>query len=177
MDIDEFERQCKAHHRALMAYAFTCCRQLDAAEDIVQETMLIAMQKRDQYFPEADLGAWMISIARNVWRREQDRRRISARAARFIEANASIIFDPKYYDEDRWTMERTALAACMEKLQAEDKDIIRSHFGGSRKYAEIAESARRTVAWVKVRMFRARKSLMDCVQRSIGEDQGTVNEA
>ena len=58
MNESEFETLCSQHRRAILAYAYTCSRDMHLAEDIVQETLLVAHKKRDQYFPEADFGAW-----------------------------------------------------------------------------------------------------------------------
>jgi RNA polymerase sigma-70 factor (ECF subfamily) len=164
MDATEFEQKSREYRRALLAYAFTCCRDLNLAEDIVQETLLIAFQKREQYFREADFGAWLISIARNVWFKVRDQRKITQRAAQFVEANATLLFDRDSYDEDRWQDERRALGRCLEKLADVDRDIIAAHFTRRLNYAEIAERMRRTLSWVKVRMFRARAALLDCVR-------------
>lgn len=177
METGDFERLCQQHRRAVLAYAYTCCRDLNTAEDIVQETFTIAFQKRQQYFPEADFGGWLISIARRVWFRERDRRRLSARAARYLDDNASLFFDAERFSEGRWVEERKALTQCLEKLEVVDRDIIRAHFAENKKYAAIAGAMRRTVVWVKVRMFRARTSLMECVRGALGGDEVQTHEA
>lgn len=172
MEAPEFERRCEEHRRSLTAYAFTCCRDLNLAEDIVQETLLIAFQKRDQYFPEADFGGWLISIARHVWFRERDRRRIVHDAAKFVHDNASLLFDRERYDGDVWDREREALRGCLGRLGEVDRELIRAHFSERLKYAEIAGLMRRTLAWVKVRMFRARMALLECVRATLRAEHG-----
>ncbi len=175
MEKAEFEKMCTDRRRAVLAYAYMCCRDLHLAEDIVQETLTIAFQKRDQYFPEADFGAWLISIARNVWYRERERRGIAARAARFIESNAALIFEEDRYSETRWEKERRALDGCIRKLGGVDREILEAHFHRNRRYAEIAQAMGRTVAWVKTRMYRARSALLQCVRLFLKEAE--ANEA
>jgi RNA polymerase sigma-70 factor (ECF subfamily) len=167
MDVAEFERRCEEHRRSLTAYAFTCCRDLSLAEDIVQETILIAFQKRDQYFPEAEFGGWLVSIARHVWFRERDRRRIVHDASRVIHDNASLLFDRENYGDDLWGREREALQGCLGRLGEVDRELIRVHFTEQLKYAEIAGLMQRTLVWVKVRMFRARMTLLECVRLAL----------
>lgn len=168
MEAAEFERRSAEHRRAILAYAYMCCRDLHLAEDIVQETLTIAFQKRGHYFPEADFGAWLVSIARNVWYRERERRGLAARAARFIEENATLLFERDRYADDRWEAERRALTGCLRKLGGEDRRLLEAHFRRGLKYPEIARSLGRTVAWVKVRMFRVRSALLQCVRLSLG---------
>ena len=170
----EFERLSKENRRAVLSYAYHCSRDLDVAEDIVQETLTIAFEKRDQYFPEANFGGWLISIARNVWFRERDRRRLKSAATSFIDDHAPHLFDETAYPDSRWAEESQALQGCLQKLPATDQDLIRAHFSEKKKYAEIAEKRDRTVSWVKVRMHRARLALLDCVRLALGAGGGNL---
>lgn len=167
MDIRTFEEACEKRRQSLMAYAYTCSRDIHLSEDIVQETLLIAFKKRERYFPESDFGAWLIAICRNVWFKERDKRRVRERHHPFIQEHAAQIFTEEHYAEDKWEAEESALGACMEKLPEVDKEIIQRHFQGEEKYQEIASVMDKTLSWVKVRMHRSRKALLECVQRRI----------
>jgi RNA polymerase sigma-70 factor (ECF subfamily) len=175
LELLEFERLCKENRRAVLSYAFLCCRDLNAAEDIVQDTLTIAFEKRDQYFAEANFGGWLISIARNVWFRERDRRRLQSRPAAFIDENATVLFDEAAYVDSAWEQESRALQGCLKKLHPTDQDLIRAHFSEKKKYAEIADAQERTVSWVKVRMHRARLALLDCVRLAVGVREGETS--
>jgi RNA polymerase sigma-70 factor (ECF subfamily) len=167
MDTDTFESHCAEARPAILAYAYTCARDLTVAEDIAQETLLIAFKKRDQYFPEADFKGWLISIARNVWFRERDRRQMADRTTRLIEENAALWFSQENYSEERWERERRALAGCLQKLGDADRQIIHAHFTQNHGYLQISESMKRSLSWVKVRMFRARTTLHQCVRLTL----------
>src|SRR5258706_14327406 len=114
LDPAEFERLCKGSRKAVLSYAYLCCRNLDLAEDIVQDTLTIAFQKRDQYFPEANFGGWLVSIARNVWFRERDRRRLDSRSTAFIDENSAFLFDEGAYGTSAWPEESDALKDCLQ---------------------------------------------------------------
>jgi len=171
----EFERLYQEKRRTLLAYAYLCTRDLDLAEEIVQETVTIAFEKRDKYFPEADFGGWLISIARLVWFRERDRQRRRPGSIDFLGENVPFLFDDPSFQETAWESEARALRSCMEKLPGLDRDLIRAHFSEKRKYASIAESRDRSLSWVKVRMFRLRTALMECVQRSLAVHEEGVS--
>jgi len=172
MDAGDFERLCKEHRRAVHSYAYLCCRDFNLAEDIVQDTLTIAFRKKDQYFPEADFGGWLISIARNVWFRERQRRSLHARATAFIDEQAPYLFEAGVYADPAWEEDSEALAGCVGKLSRENQGLIEAHFTRNLKYADIARELKRTLAWVKVRMHRVRIALLDCVQRSTGKERG-----
>jgi RNA polymerase sigma-70 factor (ECF subfamily) len=167
----DFSSQCERVRKGLLSYAYMCCGDLNLAEDIVQETMLIAFQKQAQYFPDADFMGWLVSIARHVWLRERDKRKMATRARQFIEQNATLFFDEQQYSENEWDAERMALRECLRKLPDSDQNIIAAHFSGRLKYEAIAESMGRTLSWVKVRMFRARAALIECVRRTMAQSE------
>ena len=163
-DQGDFEHLCQENRRSVLSYAYLCCRDLDLAEDIVQETLTIAFEKRAQYFPEASFGGWLISIARNVWFRERDRRRLNAQARTFMDEQASYLFDDPAHPDSAWEEESRALKGCLQKLSPTDQTLIHAHFSEKKKYAEIAQLQARTLSWVKVRMHRVRLALLDCVR-------------
>jgi RNA polymerase sigma-70 factor (ECF subfamily) len=163
-----FERLCEPQRRPLLAYLYTLSGDYHLAEDLVQESLTIAHGKREHYFPEADFGAWLRAIARNVYMRE---RRAEARRpapAEIIDDLADQAFTAEAYASERWEREREALRSCLGELREDDRGLVRDHFSGGKRYAQLAEAAGRTVSWVKVRMFRARRSLADCVRRRLG---------
>ncbi|EDY22122.1 RNA polymerase, sigma-24 subunit, ECF subfamily [Chthoniobacter flavus Ellin428] len=155
------------HRRAVLLYVYACCRDLPLAEDIVQETMLIAHRKEDQYFPEADFTCWLCSIARHVWYRERKKQQREQDRRRALEEQLPLLLDTERHSEARFELERRALADCMEKLPDLDREVIRQHFEGGLKYSEIASALQRSVAWVKVRMFRTRAALNLCLRQSL----------
>ncbi len=168
MTTSDFEERAAVQRRPLLAYLYTLSGDYHTAEDLVQEALTIALQKREHYFPEADFGAWLRAIARNVWMRE---RRSGARrpaSTEIIDDLADEVFSAAHYAEESWAREREALRECLEGLEEADRGLLRGHFSAGKRYAELAEAAGRTLSWVKVRMFRARKVLAECVRRRLG---------
>ena len=165
----DFEAAYERERKALLAYLYTFSHDYHLSEDLVQETLLIASQKREHYFPEANFGAWLRAIGRNVWLRQ---RRVSARmpaAREGIEDLADSLFAAEHYEAVIWEHEKGALAECFERLEHVDRELLRGHFSAQKNYAELAASAKKTVAWVKVRMFRARKALALCVSGKLSQ--------
>ena len=169
-DEEQFANAIQHHRRSLLAYAFTCSRDLSVAEDVVQETCLVAMKKKDQYEEFIDFGAWLIAIARRVWLQECDRRRINTRAMNYLHDNASIIFTPENFGE-KWQEEKVALKSCLNTLEPEDQNILKNHFENKEKYQSLADRLNCTVVSIKVRMFRLRKSLRQCINRKLEATQ------
>lgn len=163
IDPEEFANRCNAHRRDLLYYAFTCSRDMALAEDIVQEALVLAVKKREHYFPEADLRAWLIALVRNMWFKERERIQRKQQHVEFIEENATLLFDAQETQAPP-EAEHAVLEACLQKLEESDRSIIQEHFVNNLKYNEIAERMRKNLSWVKVRMFRARMALMQCIE-------------
>jgi RNA polymerase sigma-70 factor (ECF subfamily) len=168
LDEPAFASACASRRAGLYAYALTCCRDPHLAEDIVQETLLIALRKRAMYLPESDFGLWLVSIARNVWFRERERVGRSRRrlVPQPVEELAIELID---VPADAWDREAGALRHCVERLGDEDRALLHRHFTAGEGYDEVATALRRTLSWVKVRMHRLRKALLTCAQRQLGE--------
>jgi RNA polymerase sigma factor (sigma-70 family) len=62
---EEFARWYQTHHDRIRALCARILRDQSAAEDMAQETLLRAWQRRDQ-MREEDLGAWLSVVARNL---------------------------------------------------------------------------------------------------------------
>lgn len=168
LDEATFASECERRRPGLYAYALTCCRDPHLAEDIVQETLLIALRKRAMYLAESDFGLWLVSIARNVWFRERERAERSRRRVvpQPVEELAIELVD---VGGDEWDRETGALRRCVEELGAEDRALLHRHFTSGEGYDEVATALARTLSWVKVRMHRLRKALLACAQRRLGE--------
>jgi RNA polymerase sigma-70 factor (ECF subfamily) len=66
MTKQEFERVALVHTSALLRVALRLTRSRDAAEDLVQETMLRAWKSSHQFAPGTDCKAWLFRILLNL---------------------------------------------------------------------------------------------------------------
>jgi RNA polymerase sigma-70 factor (ECF subfamily) len=62
------------HHAAVYRYAFRLCGSAADAEDITQQTFLIAQQKLDQVRESDRAGHWLLVVARNAFLKSCRRR-------------------------------------------------------------------------------------------------------
>jgi len=166
---DAFAARIAGHRRSLVAYAYACGHDLDLAEDLAQEAVVIALRERERYFAEADLGAWLIAIVRNLWFRERTRRGRRRHDSAALHDLASDLFTA---DDDGmdWDGERRALAGCLASLPPGDRALIDGRFADDADYQTLAQRHARSLVWVKVRMHRLRTGLLDCVRRHLRQE-------
>lgn len=67
-DMDAFEALFREFSPRIRAYLLKMTRDKQAAEDLMQETMLAIWRKAGQFDPErGQASAWIFTIARNIW--------------------------------------------------------------------------------------------------------------
>lgn len=161
-EIAAFETVLRPHLPMLLAYARAICGDFHRAQDVVQETALVAYRNLDHLFPEADFASWLKAIARRqaLAARRQDVR-LSAWTDEALEAAYA---DPT---PEAVAPEREALARCLEKLDEQAGRIVRGHYFDGAKLAALAESLRLNLNTVKTVLHRARLSLQECVERRL----------
>lgn len=63
----EFEAGVLGARKRLYAFAMSLCHNHHKAEDLVQDTIVKAFRKVDQYEPGTNLRGWLFTILRNDW--------------------------------------------------------------------------------------------------------------
>ena len=167
-DLGAFEEAVTPLLPMLFAYSRAICGDFHAAQDIVQESVLIAYRKLEHFFPEADFSTWLRAIARR-----------EALNARKKLAKVSLLTEEaieRYYQDsatDLGSPQRDALRRCLQVLGGRMSRVIRGHYFEGRPLAELAENMKQTVSAVKQLLYRARLTLRDCVRRRLAEESAT----
>src|SRR5262249_36918208 len=117
----------------LYAYSRSLCGDHHTAEDIVQQTALIAYRKISFLFPEVDFGIWLKGIAR---REAFSERRKAAKLRPVIEAILETAYDDP--TPEAVAPEREALGECLKRLQGQAAAIVTAHYFQGDKLTDIA---------------------------------------
>ena len=129
----------------LLAYLRRCCREPQAAEDLLQETFLGAARRIERLLKDVSPRAWLYAIARNVavthLRRRRPTRPMPADIAATAPTAASDELEPV----------RRAIAELPEPL----RETLELRLGADLSYAEIAEVLEIPVGTVRSRLHHA----------------------
>jgi RNA polymerase sigma-70 factor (ECF subfamily) len=161
-----FEILAKQHEPMLMAYILSLIPDRTLAQDIAQQTLVIAYRKislleRNEMFP-----AWLRGIARlevlSTLRRRPAEIPIEPavigamdEAFRALELGA-----PGDSWEDRFKL----VEQCFEALPPDFKQVCQLHYFDERKAREIADQLQIALATVLKRLERARHAIKSCVE-------------
>jgi RNA polymerase sigma-70 factor, ECF subfamily len=144
-----------------------CCRVLrnrSAADDVMQEVMMVAFKRRKQLCEVERLRGWLMQVA---MRKCIDALRRSKRADKRHDdvADADIVDGRDLFDLLASTEERRALEACLAGLESEVivAVLMRHHEGMS--WDEIGDTVGMASDTVRMRVHRgALKRLRECME-------------
>ncbi|MFO0824331.1 MAG: sigma-70 family RNA polymerase sigma factor [Gemmataceae bacterium] len=154
--------------RDLYRYVLTLLPSPADAEDVVQEAAAL-WQNFESFDPERPFLPWACRFAYhqvlNFRRRQKTHRRMFSEAA--VEALAAEW--PAYADGA--DTRREALDGCLGKLVSADRDLIRLRYASDQDLAVLAKRTGQTPNALYKSLQRIRKSLMDCVTRTLAQER------
>jgi RNA polymerase sigma-70 factor (ECF subfamily) len=136
--------------------AMSRTRNVDQAEDLVQETILRAWDKRSNFQTGTNLGAWLFTILRNQFFSDYRKHKWEVEDGDGSHA-ASQIALPDQFDR----LEVQDLSAALARLTRDQREAILLVGVDGMSYEEAAKVAGVAVGTVKSRVNRARNRLTE----------------
>lgn len=153
------------------AYAFIrgLVRSRSDADDVLQETLMIAWEKFDQFDPDTDFTRWVCSIARlEVLTLKRNQQRLMPFfTERLAEALANDLGELAN-DLDART---EALEHCRGELRPRQQDLLRRRYANQQSVSEIAGELERTESAVYKALQKIHDALFDCIERQLAMER------
>ena len=151
----------------LVTYARVLLGNYAAAEDAVQEALLVVVAKHDQFEEGTSVLAWCRSIVRiEVLRAKQRHRRERTLAQRVLDDAIDAAFDE--FQKSRTSYERElrrdALAQCIQQVSDRSKRVLEARFVDELGYPQIGERLSMSIEAVRKALFRVKKQVKTCVE-------------
>ncbi len=146
-----------AQRRAkLYRVAYSWCHNTTLADDLVQETMLKALQNAEKLRNHATLDTWLYRILLNNW---HDYLRVQGRGVELFDvSDEKQLTHSENYQESQIV---NRVRESIEKLPMSLREVVTlADFAGF-SYAEIAEILDIPIGTVMSRLYRARQNLKD----------------
>jgi RNA polymerase sigma-70 factor, ECF subfamily len=166
----EFVRLLCEHERRLTAYVHALIPLWQDAEDVLQNTKLRLWEQFDSFRPDGDFDAWAIAVATYM-----------VRAHRTLRQRDRVCFSDKVLEKILRTIppetspepdERlSALVECVKTLNAASRRLLRLVCAGHKRLVDIARDLGQTQSATRMALLRARRSLFECVERRLREEQ------
>lgn len=157
-DFDDHLRACLPD---LWRFAYALSRDRDIADDLVQDCLERALQKRHLHDPSRPMRPWLMTMLRNIFLNQ--RRRNSP-------ISAASVSEDRYPAESAGPEDRLDLARLIDRLAALPEDqrapLLFVVVGGL-SYAETADALNIPVGTVMSRIARARTALKKDPARTV----------
>jgi RNA polymerase sigma-70 factor (ECF subfamily) len=140
----------------LRAFARFMCREREAADDLVQNTIVAALNKEQQFTSGTNLKAWLFTIMRN--RFYSDMR--SQRRGSVAVDDEQLALVPAI-DNPEATMALRELTTALWKLNPQSREALILVGASGFSYEEAAVLCDCSVGTLKARVSRARKRLAE----------------
>ena len=141
------------HHQDIYRYAFRLTGQQADAEDVTQQTFLIAHGKLHQVRDPAKVRGWLFAILRSCYLKSKRKKQPVAAGAIALD----IDHIPQSVDDDK--IDRTLLQSAVNRLPDEFKLVVVMYYFEQASYKEIAESLQIPIGTVMSRLSRAKSRL------------------
>jgi RNA polymerase sigma-70 factor, ECF subfamily len=165
----EFAELLRRHQTQLFSYIYSLVRDLNDADDLFQQTSLVLWDKFPQFDPNRSFIGWASGVARYEvlnFLRARSRNRLY-----FSDAlNLALIEAHESFEAELLVDRREALAGCMNKLRDRDRELLDACYGRSICIQELATSFGRTTHSIHNSLRRIRRSLFECVRRSLAQE-------
>jgi len=159
-----FSQAALEHVDALYGFAMTLTRNETEAEDLVQETCLLAVRAFGQLRPDSNLKGWLFVLMRNAWLNQLRR---TKSGPRFVELDAEEPDRAPWFEDscgDPYALyvkklEREEVRAAIDSLPRPYREIIVFRDIEGFSYKQIATILGCPTGTVMSRLGRAREKL------------------
>lgn len=155
--IQDFNKKLVEAQRELFQYAYQLTKDMDEANDLLQETSYKALKKAELYTKDNSFKGWVVTMMRNIHLNEMKRKTHSP-VQRVSEGIFSVSHDACSYEEVISRHDITLVRGMIEELSDGKKEAFSMFLSGF-SYQEISDSMGVSIGTTKSRIFNARKEL------------------
>lgn len=163
---EEFARLVTDAQKRLYAYIYSLLGSSAASWDVLQETNIVLWEKRDQFKPGTNFRAWAHTVGRfqvMAYLRDRSREPVSLLTPEIFEKMEEET-EPEF---NCYEARLKALVACLGQLAPTAARMVRLHYVERRSLVQVGELLSMKANAVKQALFRARRSLQQCIETSV----------
>ncbi len=170
---ESFEKLLASHRRQIHAYLISLVGNPTDAEDLLQSSMVVLWEKRDQFELGTNFSAWAKRVA--LFHAKNHLRKIARRGDQPLmdEHLAGIVSERFDEREAEFARNRKALQSCMAKLPERQRIAIEGKFLEGHSAETTAKALGVTPNALAQIIYRAKDNLIKCMK---SESQGLNKE-
>lgn len=154
--------------RRLHDYIFALVFDRDRAGDVLQQTNMALLRKKSEFTAGTNFSAWALRVA--YFEVLADRRRRYRDRHLFNDDLLELIADHAEQASASGSRRTEALAECLERLTADQRQLVDARYGTGGSVESLAHAAKKTPAAISSVLYRIRMLLVECVERKLGSN-------
>jgi len=157
-DRDAFAELVRRYERAVISTAWSVLNDYHAAQDVAQDSFVIAFRKLGSLRNAKTFGTWLLTLTR----------REAVRRSRRTPASVSIDAVEEPLDESpapAWIQDCEDLARAIGGLPGHEKEVVVFHYLDGHSAREVSELTSRPIGTVTKQLSRAVVRLRQCLER------------
>lgn len=162
----EFEADLSALQPRLRYFVLSLTGSVHDAEEVIQNTNRVVLEKAGEFIPGSNLRAWVFAIAK-IQAKAFHRRLSEKRGFEIADDSLLETISLEESEPDQFEKEREALLECLKQLRPAHRDLIASRYANGRKVSELAVEHEVQPNALAQKLFRIRTRLADCIQTRI----------
>ncbi len=170
---DRVLKAALGHQPALIAYAYAMLSDYAAAQDVVQNTLVVIARKYGDFTEGTSMLAWCRAIVRlQVLSYIRKNRREQSIEDRVLQDAMDSAFAAHQSDQDA-PVRLDCLRECLAKLPEQSRELLRLRYEDNAAYRDIGDKLGATLETVRKRLFRTKQQLGDCVRLQMKQEMSS----
>ena len=169
-DLNDFGVLVDEHQSVIRAFVAARLDDPFEAQDLAQETFLVAYRKLDEVDLSRPLRPWLLGIASNLVRNHRRKHRAvtlnqaDGELHQLLEAEVESI-------GGRWQDAPLldALESCLSRLGDEARELLRLRYEEGLEIADIGAAQGSKHSAITMKLYRLREQLRQCIERRLSE--------
>lgn len=140
-------------------YKYLLCLSGNAhiAEDLTQETFVIAVKKIHQFRAECKVSTWLCQIAKHLWYKELKKAKKLCTEELTENLVAECMMEELFLQKE----EKLQFFKNIQKLDELSRQVVYLRIMGDLSFIEISEILGKTPNWARVTFFRAKQKIKE----------------
>ena len=156
--MQNIEEMYNKYSEIVYKYVFCLTGNEDTAEEIVQETFLVAVRDINKFRGECKISTWLCQISKYVWykrlKKEKKETPLDILQDSLLIENS---IEENFYDKES----KIQLFKKLQELDEDTRNVMYLRIFGNFEYSEIAEIMNKTSNWARVVFFRGKQKLKE----------------
>lgn len=148
------------YSKIVYKYIFCLTKNEDTAEEITQDTFLVAVKNIDKFKGECKISTWLCQIAKYLWYKEL-RKVKKVKFEELEKLKESDIFIETVEENIIRKEEKIELLKKLQKLDEKTRNVMNLRLFVNLNYEEIGLVLNKSANWARVTFFRGKEKLKE----------------